>query len=166
MKVTIAVAAFLALAASASASVIPSVRQAPPCVPQPPTWTPTLPPQPTAPWQPTPPAPWQPTPPAPWQPTPPAPWQPAPPAPWQPTPPAPWQPPAPTMATLVDEEGIVTATAGEKTCVLTEALPEGESLPPYAQVTEQWGAEYAVMQTLPIGKMYSCKLEVAAGDRR
>jgi len=161
MKVTIAVVAFLALAASASASIVPTARQVP-CAPQP-TWMPTLPQQPAAPGQP---APWQPIPPAPWQPTPPAPWQPAPPAPWQPAPPAPWQPPAPTVATLTDAEGMVTATVGEKTCVMTEALPEGETVPPYARVSAQWGAEYAVMQTMPIGTMYSCKLEVAAGDRR
>ena len=57
------------------------------------------------------------------------------------------------------------ATVWEKTCTLTEALPEGESIPRYAKVSHQWGAEYAVMQTLPNGKMYSCKLKVPARRR-
>jgi len=70
-----------------------------------------------------------------------------------------------SIATLAEDEGMVTATAGEKACTLTEALPEGEILPPYAQVEAKWDAEWVIMQTRPVGTTYTCKLEVPA-DRR
>jgi len=135
MKAVATIVALLALASTASAAVLPSVRQQPCTPPAPAPWTPTLP-----------------TPPAPWQPTPPA--------------PAPWTPPPPgSVATLTEDEGIVTATAGDKACTLTEELPEEETLPAYATVTTyQWGVQYAMMRTLPAGKAYSCKLEVAEED--
>ncbi|GAB0494864.1 hypothetical protein MMPV_006161 [Pyropia vietnamensis] len=92
------------------------------------------------------------------------PGQPAPPAqPWQPMPPTqPWVP----KATIENDEGMVTATLGAKTCTLTEALAEGQTLPTSAPVTNQWGAEWIVVRAYPSGETLACKLEEAPADRR
>ncbi|KAK1862282.1 hypothetical protein I4F81_004856 [Pyropia yezoensis] len=158
MKCTAFIATVLAVAATASAAAIPAaVRQAAPC-PAPPAQQPS---QPTMPGQPPAQQPWQPT--MPGQPPAQQPWQPAPPQqPWQP---APGQQPWVPQATIENAEGMVTATLGAKTCTLSEALAEGQTLPPSAPVTMQWGTEWVVVRAYPSGETLACKLEEAPADR-
>ncbi|KAK1862248.1 hypothetical protein I4F81_004822 [Pyropia yezoensis] len=95
----------------------------------------------------------------------PSPLVPHPPAqqPWQP---APGQQPWVPQATIENAEGMVTATLGAKSCTLTEALAEGQTVPPMAPVTMQWGTEWIVVRAYPSGETLACKLEEAPADRR
>lgn len=74
----------------------------------------------------------------------------------------PWTP----QATIEVDEGAATATFGSQTCVLTEALPEGQFLPPTAEVQRYWGRELVVVRAYPSPVTYSCQLEAGGGDRR
>lgn len=177
MKCIAFIATLLAAATTASAAAIPLVARQVPC-PPPPSEGPVAPqPQQPAPvpWLPQPqqPAPWQPQ--MPTQPGQPQPWQPKPPMPTLPGQPKPWQPQQPVQpapmpwtpaATIENAEGMVTATLGAKSCTLTEALPEGQTLPPTVVLQPLWGAEWAVVRSYPSGVVYSCKMEEAPADRR
>jgi len=75
----------------------------------------------------------------------------------------------PPRGALDEDDGEVTATVGDASCLLTEELPEGERLPHAAAVVTRGGASYAVMRTMPSGRVFTCKLvaeEEGEDDRR